>query len=132
MVVWGDRRGQVRGSGFFIQTVVGPVERVGERRESVGSPWATRERCPRAAHTARRARAGPRRGLVHNSTGLPPGALRRALLRGAAPFAPQGSEQLVARGQNLSRGVEVALRMGERVERLEAHPGLEEAGRVGQ
>ena len=112
--------------------VVGPVEAVGERRESVGRRWATRERCPRAVHTARRARAGPRRGLVRNSTGLPSGGLFRASLRGAAPFAPQGSEQLLTRGHDITGGVEVALRMGERVERLEAHPGLEEAGRVGQ
>ena len=27
---------------------MGPVEFVGERRESVGRRWATRERCPRA------------------------------------------------------------------------------------
>ena len=33
---------------------------VGERRESVGRRWATRQRCPRAVHTARRARAGPK------------------------------------------------------------------------
>ena len=34
--------------------------------------WATRSVVHGLAHTSRRARAGPRRGLVHNSTGRPP------------------------------------------------------------
>ena len=72
MMGWRLRRGQAEPSALYgFQSMI--CDRscgiVGERRESVGRRWATRQRCPRAVHTARRARAGPRRGLVHNSTG---------------------------------------------------------------
>ena len=66
---------------------------------------------------------GPRFGRM--SFGLDPSCF----LIGTAPVAPQGSQHLVARGQDLAGGVEVALHMGER---LEAHRGLEEALRLGQ
>ena len=71
--------------------VVGPVEFVGERRESVGRRWATRWRRPRAVHTSRRARAGAK-DSAHKSTGAfiaPPRFERgaRAVRRGRWPAA---------------------------------------------
>ena len=39
---------------------------------NASQPLPPRARCPRAVHTPHRASAGPRRGLVHKSTGPSP------------------------------------------------------------
>ena len=111
--------------------MVGPVELVGERRESVGRRWATRPRCPRGCpHDPQGSRRSV--GLVHKSTGFSPcrGVANRShsarcTMRSCrlGLTALDVAKQLVAGRVDKSCGGEVVERHSDAVELLEGDTG---------
>jgi len=80
MVVLGDCRGQVRGR--FHPDGCWSCGACGREARECGQGGGPRVSVVHGlAHASRRARAGPRRGLVHNSTGLPRGAAQGVATR---------------------------------------------------